>query len=33
MPLKRKSLLLHWELMFACSLLQTADMAEQDSSA
>lgn len=29
MPLKRKSLSLHWELMFTRSLMQTADMAEQ----
>ncbi|MDX3805409.1 MAG: zinc-binding alcohol dehydrogenase family protein [Bosea sp. (in: a-proteobacteria)] len=28
-PLKRKSLSLHWELMFTRSLFQTADMAEQ----
>jgi NADPH:quinone reductase-like Zn-dependent oxidoreductase len=29
MALKRKSLSLHWELMFTRSLFQTADMAEQ----
>ena len=29
MALKRKSLSLHWELMFTRSLYQTADMAEQ----
>jgi zinc-binding alcohol dehydrogenase family protein len=29
MPLMRKSLSLHWELMFTRSLFQTADMAEQ----
>lgn len=28
-PLKRKSLSLHWELMFTRSLYQTADMIEQ----
>lgn len=28
-PLKRKSISLHWELMFTRSLFQTADMAEQ----
>lgn len=29
MPLKRKSLSLHWELMFTRSLYETADMIEQ----
>ena len=29
MPLKRKSLSLHWELMFTRSLYQTADMIKQ----
>ena len=29
MPLKRKSLSLHWELMFTRSLFETADMIEQ----
>ena len=29
MPLKRKSVSVHWELMFTRSLYQTADMAEQ----
>jgi NADPH:quinone reductase-like Zn-dependent oxidoreductase len=29
LPLKRKSLSLHWELMFTRSLFETADMARQ----
>jgi NADPH:quinone reductase-like Zn-dependent oxidoreductase len=29
MPLKRKSVSVHWELMFTRSLYQTADMVEQ----